>query len=242
MKGNNMKKVLSLITLLGMIVFGCDSPQTEIAAYGHILPLGKGKPFSTVRASATAFLEIPTTDLTDFTGETIPAFGVFIQDNSHIYFNFSVANTSTNQNFWSGSYPDTSTYTDGVPVGLKHFIKGEIFDASNSLVSTIEPVLYDAGETVPLSDPRLFPYHESSTFDGFWISAQWVNLTSANNAGSGTGEPTPGFLFPVPTLSGDYTLVVTLDPLNKWGQFTEYTIPFTVSGLTVTAKPFKTHK
>lgn len=232
-----MKKLLVMLISLG--VFACDSPQNEIAAYGHLLPMGK-KPFSTVSAVQTAYLSIPTTDVTDFSGEVIPAFGVFIQNDSHIYFNLAVTNPTEVENFWTGAYPNPDIYTDGVPVGLKHFIKGEIFDNTNTLVTSIEPVLYDAGETVPLSDPTLFPYHESSTFDGFWISARWANLTSANNAGSGTGTPTPGFLFPTPTLSGDYTLVVTLDPLNIWGQQTTYTVPFTVSGLTVTSKPFKT--
>ena len=233
-----------ILVLLTCFYIGCSENSGSEQSATQVEPLSKGRPFSTVVAAPTAYLQIITVPTQDFTGEQLDVFSLSVQD-GFLEWKQATANPTEDQNFWTGEvYPggvlDTLRYFKPAlgPINLKHFVRGEVRNSSNVLISSVEPLLYDAGETMPLSNPALFPYHESATFDGFWISARWVNLTSANNTGA-YGDPFGKIRFPDPMGSGDYTLIVYLDPLNLWGQYTEYTIPFTISGATVTSAPFK---
>jgi hypothetical protein len=232
-----MKTMLTAI--LTFLMLGCDSPAGPIDMGPG--KLHKGKPFATINAVQTAFLTVVTTPMNDFYGDPITPLSVRPINNDQIYFTLSVANLTETENFWTGAYPDPDVYTNTVPIYLKGFIRAEILNESGQVMASIEPELKDVSETVPVLDPSVFRHHESSTFDGYWISAGWASLVSDVNGGDGSGGTDPKLYFPVSLVDGNYTLHVTLDPNNRWGQNTEVSVPFTLGAGAVTAAPFKSH-
>lgn len=225
-----MKK---LIFALMLVFLGCDSPNNLVTTYGP-KSLGKGKPFATVQVLAPTPLSIVTAPMNDFYGQPITPFGVFAFDNSHIYFTLSVANLDSNVDWNSGSdITDTTIYGPAPFYGLKGFIHATIEDGLGNEVAVYDPIIYDAYGTVPVFDPTIYGLHTSSSFDGYWITRGWVNLTSDNNAGDGLGNPTPGFLFPTALPDGSYRLFVTVAGVITVND------PFTLSGGVVTAGSFK---
>lgn len=222
-------------TLIGLFLLGCDNPGSPIDM--KLSSPHKGKPFASIKAAQGTFLEILTTDVVDAYGNVLHGLRVSTTAPGFVHFEFVLANTSFTENFWSGAYPDPDRYTETVPIKLKHLFKAEVV-SNGSVVSTVEPELADAGEDSPLDNVNQL-HHESSTFDGFWISSRWANFTTENNAGSYT-ETGGQMTFPDQLPDGDYTLRVTLDPLGFYGQGATYEIPFTLAfGTQVTQASFK---
>lgn len=213
-----MKHVYTLLLLVALVLsFGCSDQSTTSAIPGFDsyapVDLAKGKPFATVQVIAPTPLSVVTGPMTNFDGTvTITPFGVHAFDNSHIYFTLSVVNLDSNVNWNSGqNINDPTRYTPYPEYGLKGFVHAEIEDQQHNVVAVYDPIITDAYGTLPVYNPALFPYRESSTFDGYWIGSGWVNLTSDNNARDGQGNQTPGFLIPVSLVDGSYTLFVTVD-------------------------------
>lgn len=253
------KKILTLVLALslvfgaGLVFNSCtDRPNTIelsksqdwIAA--QQFELAKGKPFSTFNKDATTFIQPILFDTIATSGDSLPGINLTVGA-GFIQVEFEIANPTGNENFWAGpayvnGVLDTARYEHNANYALKHLFALEVYNSGGLLVARRDTPIYDAGDIVALSPG--YPYHESTSFDnpidgGFWLSARWVNLTTQNNAGAWGG---PAGYLPIASLpSGDYVFVLVMDPNRLYGQYSETTIPFTYSGVTVLSKPFKAH-
>lgn len=202
--------------------------------------------FATVKEAQTTFLEILTEPIfSPAAGAELPALKITTVSPNVVAFEFCIANRTFDQNFWSGpvfvdGQLDTSRYNYDVVYSLKHFFRAEVIDRDGVVIASREPLLYNPGEDECLDYPRT-PYHEASTFDGFWISARWVNFTTENSQGALDG-PGGVLVFPNPIPDGDYTLRITLDPIGLYKQGAVYEIPFTLAAANVAQAAFNPSK
>lgn len=174
-------------------------------------------------------LEILTSDVQAYNTEILPAFSLGVSaDEMGPYVDWNMVVMNTGNATWSSGdpniYPERYEFT--LPMKLYNFVRGEIVGPGNVVVETVNPLLWDLFENVAVGDPRIYPYQEDSEFNGFHITPQWANTTTANNADPQAGRIRFSSIPP----DGNYTLVVTLDPLNLWGQRKQYTQTFSMSG------------
>ena len=179
-------------------------------------------------------LQIFTQDTPSNDGTILPGFTVSVTPEGDLA--VTMATWNAGDLIWTSGNPyvngvlDSSKYTLVTgKLNLKNFIRFDIMDSNGVSLMQFNPVLADMYEEIAMSDPTLFPYHESTDgSEGFWLSPHWANPTSQDN-GNLIGDQLQ--TIPISGLpAGQYKVVVWLDPNNLWGQIKSYSLFFTVQG------------
>lgn len=172
------------------------------------------KKFISAQAVSTAFVHMVVEPLpvpNDDTREPISVTVETINGQQFIKWLHTTVNTSTDKLLDIPQNPPDYT--------LSGWVLGEVLNSSGQVVASVTPDLEWFGDTFALTDdPVNFPHHSSSDFTHIYLSPQW-------------GDATHALSVLVPTLAnGNYTLRITQDPLNDFGQMETVSVPFSVSG------------
>ena len=165
-------------------------------------------------------LQVITSPTLDAYGDPVAPFALSVSDGI-LHANFSIANMG-DADWNSGDpalFPERYAVIDG-KYALNNLVEIRIDNGVK-----VRPVLYDAGDTLPL--PGSGAPQESSTFDGFWLSKGWVNLTTDNNVATIDGAAGDVVLGAIST--GSHKCDLIIDPDNATGQFATYSLFFDVT-------------
>lgn len=238
--------IISICAVAAMLLSGCNfsngvsAEEAALIQHTHNSLLsaahaqrgrgnGKGNQETIV---ATPNLQLVGTGVINAYGDTVAPCSIMLH-NAYPYFQLSIANRGTI--VWNSGdpllYPDRYTLNSGKYM-LRNMFTASIIDTlSGAVLMQLSPLLGDAGETLPLDTSVVGKYHESASFDGYWISPLWYNATSDNNA---TDAFAPVFMFSNTLTDGVYKFDMVLDPNNWTNQYKHYVQKFHIQSGTLT--------